>query len=109
MEQLVVGLALQKTKPSIAAIYRQVVDLAPEHDWKAPGYDCVYDIVNAIDPALFKLAHEGDKAYGQSYDLLYRREATQSNEIWQGRSQPLGCLVVGWTRGKPARPLVDGH
>jgi putative transposase len=104
VEQLIVGMALQKTKPSIAAIHRQVVDLAPEQGWESPSYDCVYDIVKAIDPAILKLAHEGDKSYGQSYDLLFRREATRPNEIWQADHSPLDVWLLD--DDQPARPWL---
>lgn len=82
MEQLIAGLALQKTRPTVAASHRQVLSLAPQHGWPAVSYDCVRDVVRSIDPALFKLAHQGDKAFSNAYDLLYRREAGRPNEIW---------------------------
>jgi putative transposase len=43
----------------------------------------VYDIVRRIAPALLTLAHEGSKAYRQKYELIHRREASASNEMWQ--------------------------
>jgi putative transposase len=83
LQRLIEGLALQKPQLSIAAIHRQVIDLAAQQDWAAPSYSCVYDVVCRLDPALVTLAHEGSKVYHQTYDLLFRREASRPNEIWQ--------------------------
>ena len=103
--QFIEGIALQKTKPSAASIYRQVQNVAQQQGWQMPSYSSVHDIVHSLDPALVMLAHEGTKAYRQSYDLLYRREATRPNEIWQADH----CLLDIWlldARGKSARPWL---
>src|SRR5438477_8474900 len=52
LQRLVEGLALQKTKPSAAAIHRQVAELARQAGWVVPSYSWVYDIVRHLDPAL---------------------------------------------------------
>ena len=36
-----------------------------------------------MDPAMQMLAHAGSKTSSETYDLLYRREATCPNELWQ--------------------------
>lgn len=77
------GLALQKPPPSISYVYRQACDIAQRQGWKIPTYQCVYRIVKKLDPGLLMLAHKGSKAYRLAYDLLHRREAGVSNEIWQ--------------------------
>src|SRR5215210_2314729 len=41
IQQLIEGLALQKTKPSAAAIHRQVAQIATDYGWKVPSYRCV--------------------------------------------------------------------
>jgi hypothetical protein len=43
----------------------------------------VYDVVSRLPANLAALAHQGPKAYGSSFDLIYRREAGRSNAIWQ--------------------------
>lgn len=102
---LIEGLALQKTKPSAAAIHRQVTEVAVQQGWTVPSYDCVYDIVRNLDPGLVLLAHEGSKAYQQAYDLVYRREASRPNEIWQADHSPLNLWLVD-DDGQPARPWL---
>lgn len=94
LQQIIEGLALQKTRPSAAAIHRQVEEFAQQQGWPAPSYSVVYDVVRSLDPALVKLAHEGTKAYQQSYDLLYRREAGRPNEIWQADHSPLDIWLL---------------
>ena len=43
----------------------------------------VYTIARALDPALVALAQEGDKAYREAFNLIYRREADRPNAMWQ--------------------------
>ncbi|MEV4894352.1 hypothetical protein AB0K48_33695 [Nonomuraea sp. NPDC055795] len=43
----------------------------------------MYDVVRNLDPALVTLAHEGERRYREVYELVYRREAQASNDIWQ--------------------------
>jgi putative transposase len=79
--------------------------IAVEHGWDPPGYGTVTAIVRALDPALVTLAHEGRKAYKERFDLLYRREASRPNEIWQADHTPLDLWIVDH-RGRPARPWL---
>ena len=51
-------------------------------------------IVAGIDPGLRTLAHDGAKAYQETYDLLYRREASRANEMWQADHTPLDILLL---------------
>ena len=105
LQRLIEGLALQKAKPSAAAIHRQVAALAAQHGWDIPSYSRVYDIVHHLEPSLVLLAHEGSKAYQNVYDLVYRREATRPNEIWQADHTPLNLWLVD-DGGQPAKPWL---
>lgn len=105
LQQIIEGLALRRPPPSIATIHRRVVDLAPQQGWDPPSYSTVYAIVRALDPGLRMLAHEGAKAYQEAFDLLYRREATRPNELWQADHTPLD-LWVRDLQGRPARPWL---
>jgi putative transposase len=82
-----------------------VAELAAQHGWDVPSYACVYDIVHQLDPAMVLLAHEGSKAYQNVYDLVYRREASGPNEIWQADHSPLNIWLLG-DDGQPARPWL---
>lgn len=92
-------------RPSAAAIHRQVVALAAQHSWKVPSYSCVYASVRGLDPAMVLLAHEGRKAYQDVYDLVFRREASRPNEIWQADHTPLNLWLLD-DDGRPARPWL---
>lgn len=105
LQQVIEGLALQKTKPSAAAIHRQIIELAVQHQWAVPSYSRVYDIIAHLDPALVLLAQAGSKAYQDAYDLVYRREASRPNEIWQADHTPLNLWVLN-EQGQPARPWL---
>jgi putative transposase len=72
----------------------------------------VYAIVAGLDPGLVTLAHEGTKRYEEVFDLVYRRQATAPNDIWQADHTELDLWVIA-PSGKPARPwltiIEDDH
>ncbi len=102
---LIEGFALQTPPRSMATIHRQVIAIATEQGWKPPSYDRVRQIIKGLDPALVTLAHQGAAAYREEFDLLYRREATHSNAMWQADHTPLDVLLLD-EAGKPARPWL---
>jgi putative transposase len=102
---LVEGLALQKPPRSAAAIHRQVVEIAKEQGWKPPSYEWVRLLIKNLDPALVTLAHQGAAAYREEFDLLYRRESTHANAMWQADHTPLDILLLD-EEGKPAKPYL---
>ena len=102
---LIEGLALQKPRPTAAHVYRQVASVTEQKGWKVPSYEVVARIIRNLDPALVSLAHEGSKRYKEAYDLIYRRESTMPNEIWQADHSVLDIYLVG-DDGKPARPWL---
>lgn len=91
---LVEGLALQKPKPSIASIHRKIVKIAETKDWRKPSYTTIRNIIKGIKPSVITLAHEGDKAYKDNYDLLHSRKANYPNEIWQADHSLLDIWLV---------------
>lgn len=105
LQSLIEGLALRKPPPTAAYAHRQVVEVAAQKGWPAPSYDVVYDIMRQLDPGLVTLAHHGAKAYREAFDLIYRREASQPNQIWQA-DHTLGNIWLVDERGKPARPWL---
>lgn len=102
---LIEGLALQTSPRSMAAIHRQVCTIAQERGWKPPSYDRVRSIIKKLDPALVTLAHQGTAAYREEFDLLYRREATHANAMWQADHTPLDVWLLD-EAGKPAKPYL---
>lgn len=92
--QLVEGLALQTPPRSAASIHRQVVSIALEQGWKPPSYGRVRQIIKGLDPALVTMAHQGAAAYREEFDLLYRREASHSNAMWQADHCELPILLL---------------
>jgi putative transposase len=102
---LVEGLALQTPPRSAAAIHRQVVEIAKAQGWKPPSYERVRQIIKSLDPALVTLAHQGAAAYREEFDLLYRREATHANALWQADHTPLDVWLLD-EAGKPAKPYL---
>jgi putative transposase len=65
----------------------------------------VRDLVRQLPASLLTLAHQGTKAYSESFDLVHRREATKPNAIWQADHAQLDIqLVCG--DGSTARPWL---
>ena len=59
-----------------------------------PSYPAVHRIVRRIPASLLTLAHQGGRAYSESFDLVYRREAAGPNAIWQADHAQLDILLV---------------
>ena len=102
---LIEGLVLQKPAPSLATVHRMVCSVAAAQGWPKPSYASVRGIAGALDPAAVTLAQQGDKAYRQGYDLVYRRQAERPNAIWQADHTELDIRVVD--AGTPARPWLS--
>lgn len=105
LEQLVEALALKKPPISIAAIHRKVSEVAKTKGHQIPTYKVIWLTVKEIDPALIMLAHEGTKDYNQKYGLLYRREASYPNEIWQADHTPLDIVLLD-EKGSSRKPWL---
>jgi len=92
----------------IAALYRQVVRFAQNLGERTPSYGTVFNIVRRLGADLVLLAHEGPKAYSETFELVYRREAAGPNAIWQADHTPLDIWLIrpdGQT-GKPWLTVV---
>jgi putative transposase len=105
LQKLIEGLALQRPPPTAAHIHRQVASVARAQGWPVPSYRTVAALIQRLDPALVTLAHGGATAYREAFDLLYRREASHANEIWQADHTPLDIWVRA-ENGQPVRPWL---
>ena len=103
--KLVEGLALQRPPLSSRAIWREVRAVALTAGDRSPSRHTVWRIVKAMPRPLLSLGREGDKAYRDQYDIVYRREARAPNEIWQADHTPLD-LVARRTDGREGRPWL---
>jgi putative transposase len=99
------GLALQPPRRSKATIHRLVSEVSLKRGWPLPSYRLVCQIVGSITPALVTLALEGRVAHRETYDLLYRWEASGPNELWQADHYKLAIWVVN-EQGQAARPWL---
>ncbi len=106
------GLALHRPKLSARAIHRRILAMAKDLGLPAPSYASVYKRISLISPALMTMAQDGTKAYTETYDLIYRREADRPNEIWQADHTQLDILVR-LSDGQIGRPwltvILDDH
>lgn len=99
------GLALQSPQRSKATIHRLVCEASRKQEWPLPSYRRVCQIVEGLSPALVTLAQEGSVAHRETYDLLYRWEASGPNELWQADHYKLPIWLVN-EQGQPARPWL---
>ena len=97
------GLALETHPLPITSVHRQVKEFAQAAGEAAPSYWTVYDVVRQLPKSLCTLAHEGAKSYGESFDLVNRREAAKANSIWQADHAQLDIKLLR-EDGSAARP-----
>lgn len=106
LTRIIEGLALQKPPLPLAALCRQVRRIAEARGEKGPSYATVFDIVRSLPDDLVVLAHRGAKAYGETYELVHRREAEGPNAIWQADHTPLDILLIR-PDGEAAKPWLS--
>ena len=102
---LIEGMALRKPQPSVATLYRRVIAIAKEHGWPSPSYGCVYSVVCTLSPAMITLAHKGQSAFRDRFELIYRHRADQPNAIWQADHTELDILIID-SNGAVVRPWL---
>ncbi|NJL72386.1 MAG: DDE-type integrase/transposase/recombinase [Candidatus Competibacteraceae bacterium] len=83
MQQLIEGLCLQRPKPSLSWVHKQVVQYCTKEAIKAPSYSVVWRIYEDIPSEHKVFAHEGEKAYKHEFGIIHRWSARAPNEIWQ--------------------------
>ena len=107
--EIVEGLALQRPALSIANLYRRVYQLSEARGEKPPSYTVIYEIVRALPPDPVTFAQQGSKVYGETYELIHRREADRPNAIWQADHTLLDILLVkeDGTTGRPWLTLIE--
>ncbi len=103
--ELVEGLALQQPPPSTVFIHRRVGAVAIAHGQIPPSYTTVRSIIAAIDPGLRTLAHDGQAAYRDRFELVYRRTADAPNDQWQADHTLLDVMILD-AKQQPARPWL---
>lgn len=108
---LVRELATRRPRPPISAIHRKVVALAVAEGRQAPSYSSVARIAGTVPESRIAAATD-PAAYRDHHELVHRREASASNEVWQADHTVLDILVLD-DAGKPVRPwlsvVLDDH
>jgi putative transposase len=83
LQSLIEGIYLKTPHLSMTNIYKKIKEYAIEYNLSYPSYRTCCIIIKEIPKDLSILAHEGSKKYKEKYDLLYMRETSSSNEVWQ--------------------------
>jgi putative transposase len=105
LQEFIEGLALQKPRLSMATIHRQATQAAEKLGESPPCYSVVQRLIRKLQPGLLTLAHEGSKAYSDSFDLVYRHEAEAPNAIWQADHSELDIWILR-EDGTPKKPWL---
>lgn len=112
MIETIEGLALEKPRVPISAIYRELSEFAAKTGERLPNYAAIYRVVKAIPIGLMTLAHSGSRIYSERFDLVHRREAARSNAIWQADHAQLRIQLLR-EDGTAAKPwlsiVIDDH
>ena len=77
------GLALERPPLPMSSIRWKVGAIAEALQEGTPSYAVVRRIIRNLPAGLLMLAHRGNKAYSEEFDLVHRREALRPNSIWQ--------------------------
>lgn len=105
VQETIKGLILKHKRNSISSIHRKTCEICKTNGWESPSYHQVYAVSKRLPAGMKKLAHKGKKDYQDNYDLIYCREASYPNEIWQADHTPLDIMVLN-EKGNPARPWL---
>lgn len=105
LKKVIEALALQKPPLPISTIHRKAEKIAQNQQWKIPSYLVVRNIIQQIDPGMKMLALQGSKAYAQAFELIYRRESTAPNEMWQADHTPLDIVLID-EKGAATKPWL---
>lgn len=105
IRQAVEGMYLQSRERSIANIYRNLKEYLTKQDTKCPSYRTICHLIKGLPAAIVTLARQGDKAYKQQYDLLYRHEANGPNKLWQADHVLLDIFIIDSAQ-KPVKPWL---
>jgi putative transposase len=105
MLETIEGLALERPRIPITAIYRELKEFAAKTGEPLPSYPAVYRVVRAMPASLLTLAHQGRRVYSERFDLVHRREASKPNAIWQADHAQLKIKLVR-EDGSTARPWL---
>ena len=66
----------------------------------------MFNIVRSLGADLVMLAHQGTKAYNDTFELVHRREACGPNAIWQADHTPLDIWLLR-PNGQTAKPWLS--
>lgn len=102
---IIEDIVLKNRRISITSVHRKIEKICIEKKWDLPSYHQVYSITKSIHPSLKSLAQGGKKAYQNQYDLVYRRESSKPNEIWQADHTLLDIWLLD-AKSQPARPWL---
>jgi putative transposase len=94
MKNAIEGLALKKENISIATITRIVNEYCIEQKLDKVSYYTIRKVIKKIPDDLKVLAKNGDKVYGNKYEMIIRRTSKYPNQMWQTDHSLLDLLIV---------------
>ncbi len=112
MAELIEGMALCKSPPSVATIHRRLKGVAERKGWPMPSIRSVRSVASGLDPAMVTLAQDGAAACRDRFEMIHRHRAGKPNAVWQADHTELDILILD-ADGAAVRPwltvVVDDH
>lgn len=98
--------ATKRRRPTLTTLHRQVCGHAANLGLPFPSYSVVTDIVRSISPAAKTLWTANSSTYADTHELVHRREASRSNEVWQADHTVLDITLLD-DKGNAIRPWLS--
>jgi len=83
LRQVIEGLCLRTPRASLSWIHKKVTEYCRKQSLKAPSYGTIRHIYLDLHPHEKVLAHDGERAYKEAFEIIHRMEADRPNEFWQ--------------------------
>lgn len=102
LKTVIEGMCFRKPGTSLAWIHKKVEEYCKKEEIQAPSYGTIRNIYQSLHPHMKVLAHDGDKAYKQAFEIIHRMEADRPNEFWQCDHKQLDVFCSDY-RGKTGK------
>ena len=105
LEKMIRTQTSKRPRPPLTIIHRRIAAVAKEKGIPAPSYGMVVDVARQISFAAIALASGNAAEFRDRHEIVHRREATASNEMWQADHTLLDIHLLD-ERGEVCRPWL---
>lgn len=105
LENMIRNQASKRPRPPLTVIHRRIAATAKEKGIPAPSYALVVDVAKHISSAAIALMSGNTAEFRDQHEIVHRREATGSNEMWQADHTLLDIHLLD-EHGEVCRPWL---